>query len=140
MYCHIEHIHFDRVKILYVKKQNKSVWRLCEGFIGQEELLMLRDEELVKIVLDSDEFKRAASINEVKSVVRRLLRKQLIDLHIDDSNDVTVRECLVNRHIEWITLKILNDVDGILLIPEYYDDLEYFVSTRDHNPVAGCGH
>ncbi len=91
---------------------------------------MLRDEELVKIVLDSDEFKRAASINEVKNVVRRLLRKQLIDLHIDDSDDVTVRECLVNRHIEWITLKILNEVDGILLIPEYYDDLEYFVGTR----------
>jgi hypothetical protein len=100
---------------------------------------MLRDEELVKIVLDSDEFKRAASINEVKNVVRRLLRKQLIDLHIDDSDDVTVRECLVNRHIEWITLKILNEVDGILMIPEYYDDLEYFVGTRDHNPVAGCG-
>lgn len=100
---------------------------------------MLRDEELVKIVLDSDEFKRAASINEVKNVVRRLLRKQLIDLHIDDSDDVTVRECLVNRHIEWITLKILNEVDGILLIPEYYDDLEYFVGTRYHNPAAGCG-
>jgi len=100
---------------------------------------MLRDEELVKIVLDSEEFKRAASINEVKNVVRRLLRKQLIDLHIDDSSDVTVRECLVNRHLEWITLKILNEVDGILLIPDYYEDLEYFMSTRDHNPAAGCG-
>ena len=87
------------------------------------------DEELVKIVLNSDEFKRASSINEVKNVVRRVLRKRLIDLHIDDSNDVTVRECLVNRHIEWIFLKILNDVDGILMIPEYYDDLEYFRDT-----------
>jgi hypothetical protein len=96
------------------------------------------DEELVKIVLDSDEFKRASSINEVKNVVRRLLRKQLIDMHIDDSNDVTVRECLVNRHIEWIFLKILNEVDGILMIPDYYDDLEYFHSTRDHKPVTGC--
>lgn len=100
---------------------------------------MLRDEELVKIVLDSEEFKRAASINEVKNVVRRLLRKHLIDMHIDDSSDVTVRECLVNRHLEWITLKILNDVDGILLIPDYYDDLEYFVNTRDHNPATECG-
>ncbi|MGA9141614.1 MAG: hypothetical protein WBZ29_15425 [Methanocella sp.] len=96
------------------------------------------DEELVKIVLNSDEFKRASSINEVKNVVRRVLRKRLIDLHIDDSNDVTVRECLVNRHIEWIFLKILNDVDGILMIPEYYDDLEYFRNTREHNPATGC--
>jgi hypothetical protein len=100
--------------------------------------VVVKDEELIKIVLDSEEFKRAVSINEVKNVVRRLLRKRLIDLHIDDSSDVTVRECLVNRHLEWITLKILNDVDGILLIPEYYDDLEYFVNTRDHNPAAGC--
>ncbi len=100
---------------------------------------MLMDEELVKIVLDSDEFKRASSINEVKNVVRRVLRKRLIDLHIEDSNDVTVRECLVNRHIEWITLKILNEVDGILMIPDYYDDLEYFNSTRYHKPAAGCG-
>ncbi|OPY30147.1 MAG: hypothetical protein A4E28_00392 [Methanocella sp. PtaU1.Bin125] len=99
---------------------------------------MLSDEELIRIVLESEEFKQAASINEVKNAVRRLLRKQLIDLHIDDSSDVTVRECLVNRHLEWITLKILNEVDGILLIPDYYDDLEYFVSTRDHNPAAGC--
>ncbi len=100
---------------------------------------MLKDEELVKMVLDSEEFKQAASINEVKNVVRRVLRKRLIDQHIDDSNDVTVRECLVNRHLEWITLKILNEVDGILMIPDYYDDLEYFRHTRDRNPAAEYG-
>ena len=93
------------------------------------------DEELIRIVLDSEEFKRASTINEVKNVVRRMLRKQLIDLHIDESNDVMVRECLVNRHIEWISLKILNDVDGILLIPEYYDDLENFDHARHREVI-----
>jgi hypothetical protein len=58
--------------------------------------------------------------------VRRLLRKQLIDMYIGESSDVTVRETLVNRHIEWLALRILKEVDGILMIPEYYDDLENF--------------
>lgn len=89
------------------------------------------DEELVRIVLDDEDFKKAASINEVKGVVRRVLRKRLIDMHIDDSSEVTVRQCMVNRHLEWITLKILLDVDGILLIPEHIDDLEYFKMARD---------
>jgi hypothetical protein len=88
------------------------------------------DEELIRIVLESEDFQRASSINEVKNVVRRLLRKLLIDMHIEESSDVMVRECLVNRHIEWISLKILNEVDGILMIPEYYDDLENFRHAR----------
>jgi hypothetical protein len=88
------------------------------------------DEELIRIVLESEDFQRASSINEVKNVVRRLLCKLLFDMHIEESSDVIVRECLVNRHIEWISLKILNDVDGILMIPEYYDDLENFRHAR----------
>ena len=89
------------------------------------------DEELIRIVLDDEDFKNAASINQVKGVVRRALRKRLIDLHIEDSNEVSVRECLVNRHLEWITLKILLEVDGILLVPDHIDDLEYFKMARD---------
>lgn len=89
------------------------------------------DEELVRIVLDDEDFKNAASINEVKGVVRRVLRKRLIDMHIDDSSEVSVRQCMVNRHLEWITLKILLDVDGILVIPDHIDDLEYFSMARN---------
>ncbi len=63
------------------------------------------DDELIRIVLESEDFRRASSINEVKNVVRRLLRKLLIDMHIEESSDVMVRECLVNRHIEWLSLK-----------------------------------
>jgi hypothetical protein len=88
------------------------------------------DEELIRIVLESKDFQRASTINEVKNVVRRLLRKLLIDMYIGESNDVMVRECLVNRHIEWLTLRILREVDGILVIPEYYDDLENFKHAR----------
>jgi pantoate kinase len=88
------------------------------------------DDDLIRMVLDSEDFQRASSINEVKNVVRRLLRKPLIDMYIGESSDVTVRETLVNRHIEWITLRILKEVDGILLIPEYYDDLESFRHAR----------
>jgi hypothetical protein len=94
------------------------------------------DDELIRTVLESEDFRRASTINEVKNVVRRLLRKHLIDMYIDESADVRVRETLVNRHIEWITLKILNDVDGILLIPEYYDDLENFRHARHPDAAA----
>lgn len=87
-------------------------------------------------VLESEDFQHASSINEVKNVVRRLLRKQLIDMYIDESNDVTVRECLVSRHIEWLALKILMEVDGILLIPDYYDDLENFMHARHTDATA----
>jgi len=91
------------------------------------------DEDLMRTVLETDDFKAASSVNEVHGVVRRVLRKQLIDLHIDDSKDVLVRERLVNRHIEWITLKILREIDGLLLIPKHYDDLEYFEMARRAN-------
>jgi hypothetical protein len=94
------------------------------------------DEELIRRVLESEDFQRASSINEVKNVVRRLLRKSIIDMYIEESSDVMVRECLVNRHLEWISLKILNDVDGILLIPEYYDDLENFRRARHTDAAA----
>jgi hypothetical protein len=94
------------------------------------------DEELIRLVLESEDFQRASSINEVKNVVRRLLRKLLIDMYIDESSDVMVRECLVNRHIEWLSLKILKDVDGILMIPEYYDDLENFKYARHMDTAA----
>jgi len=97
------------------------------------------DAELIKIVLESDDFKSAASINEVKNVVRRLLRKRMIDLHLNDSADVSVRECLVNRHLEWIALRILSEVDGIVLLPEYYDDLEYFNLARKREESSTCG-
>jgi hypothetical protein len=94
------------------------------------------DEELIRIVLESEDFHRASSINEVKNVVRRLLRKHLIDMYIGESSDVMVRECLVNRHLEWLSLKILREVDGILLIPEYYDDLENFKNARCTDTAA----
>lgn len=95
-------------------------------------LMRTDDNELIRTVLESDDFKKASTINQVNNVVRRLLRKQLIDMHIEDSSEVRVRECLINRHLEWITLKILMDVDGILVIPEHYDDLEYFKMARNN--------
>jgi len=86
------------------------------------------DLDLIKSVVDSDEFKEADSINEVSRIVRRCLRKRLIDLHIDDSVDIGTREKIVHRHLEWITLKILKDLDGIVMIPEHYDEIEEFES------------
>ncbi len=95
------------------------------------------DEELVRIVLADEDFKRAETINQVKGVVRRVLRKRLIDMHIEDSSEVSIRQCLVNRHLEWITLKILLDIDGILVIPDHLDDLEYFRMARDQEDSDG---
>jgi hypothetical protein len=57
-------------------------------------------------------------------------------MYIEESGEVTVRECLVNRHLEWISLKILMEVDGILMIPEYYDDLEHFMNARHTDLTA----
>ncbi len=82
------------------------------------------DVELINSVIDTDEFKRAESINEVCRVVRRALRKRLIDMHIDDSVDVETREKIVNRHLEWITLKILKELDGIVMLPYHFDEIE----------------
>jgi hypothetical protein len=98
--------------------------------------LAYSDEELMRLVLESEDFRRASSINDVKNVVRRLLRKRLIDMYIGESSDVMVRECLVNRHLEWLALRILNEVDGILMIPEYYDDLENFKLARRTDTTA----
>lgn len=82
------------------------------------------DSELIRLVVDSDEFKNADSVNEVSRIVRRKLRKRLIDLHIDDSTDISVREWMVRRHLEYITLKILNDVDGIVMLPSHIEEIE----------------
>jgi len=81
-------------------------------------------------VLNSEEFQKAESINEVCRVVRRLLRKRLIDMHIDDSIDIEMRERIVNRHLEWITLKILREFDGIIMLPAHFDEIEEFESAR----------
>ena len=86
------------------------------------------DEDLINSVLESEEFEKAESINEVCRVVRRLLRKRIIDMHIDDSIDIEVRERIVHRHLEWITLKILKEFDGIVMLPAHYDEIEEFES------------
>ena len=82
------------------------------------------DDELIESVIDSEEFKRAESIVDVRRVVQRKLRKKLIDLHIDDSTSIRVREAIVNKHLEWITLRILKEFDGIIILPEHYEELE----------------
>ncbi len=82
------------------------------------------DNDLIESVIDSEEFKRAESIIDVRRTVRRKLRKKLIDLHIDDSTSIRVRETIIDKHLEWITLRILKEFDGIVILPEYYEDLE----------------
>jgi hypothetical protein len=84
------------------------------------------DAELIKLVTDSEEFKKAESINEVSRIVRRCLRKRVIDMHIDDSLDVEMRERIVSRHLEWITLKILKELDGIVILPSHFEEIEEF--------------
>lgn len=87
------------------------------------------DAELISSVVDTDDFKKAESINEVYRVVRRALRKRLIDMHIDDSIDIETREKIINRHIEWITMKILKDFDGIVMLPGHFDEIEELESS-----------
>jgi len=82
------------------------------------------DRELIDSVINSDEFKKADSINEVSRVVRRALRKRLIDIHIDDSTSIQERERIVSRHLEWITMKILRELDGIMMMPDHFDEIE----------------
>ncbi len=82
------------------------------------------DIELINAVIDSEEFKKAESINEVSRIVRRSLRKRLIDMHINDSVDIGMRERIVSRHLEWITLKILKEFDGIIMLPSHFDEIE----------------
>lgn len=91
-------------------------------------LMAVSDTELIRSVVDSDEFKKAESINEVSRIVRRKLRKCLIDMHIDDSLDIVTRERIVNRHLEWITLKILKELDGIIMLPSHFEEIEEFES------------
>ncbi len=82
------------------------------------------DDELIESVIDSEDFKRAGSIVDVRRAVRRVLRKKLIDLHIDDSTSIRVRESIVDKHLEWITLRILKEFDGIVILTEHYEELE----------------
>ncbi len=90
--------------------------------------MTVSDVELIRIVVDSDEFKEAESINEVSRIVRRSLRKRIIDIHIDDSMDVEIRERIVSRHLEWITMKILKELDGIVMLPSHFEEIEEFES------------
>jgi len=91
-------------------------------------VMTVSDVELIRIVVDSDEFKEAESINEVSRIVRRSLRKRIIDIHIDDSMDVEMRERIVSRHLEWITMKILKELDGIVMLPSHFEEIEEFES------------
>jgi predicted component of type VI protein secretion system len=91
---------------------------------GRIRMYIQNDEELIDSVIDSDEFKKAESINEVSRIVRRALRKRLIDIHIDDSADIRERERIVNRHMEWITIKILRELDGIVMMPDHFDEID----------------
>jgi predicted component of type VI protein secretion system len=91
---------------------------------GRIRMYIQNDEELIDSVIDSDEFKKAESINEVSRIVRRALRKRLIDIHIDDSVDIRERERIVNRHMEWITIKILRELDGIVMMPDHFDEID----------------
>jgi predicted component of type VI protein secretion system len=91
---------------------------------GRIRMIIQNDEELIDSVIDSDEFKKAESINEVSRIVRRVLRKRLIDIHIDDSADIRERERIVNRHMEWITIKILRELDGIVMMPDHFDEID----------------
>ncbi len=90
--------------------------------------MTVSDVELIRIVVDSDEFKEAESINEVSRIVRRSLRKRIIDIHIDDSMDVEIRERIVSRHLEWITMNILKELDGIVMLPSHFEEIEEFES------------
>lgn len=82
------------------------------------------DDELIKSVIDSEEYRRAENIIDVRRAVRRVLRKKLIDLHIDDSTSIRAREAVVDKHMEWITLRILKEFDGIVILPQHYEELE----------------
>ncbi len=95
------------------------------------------DMELIRSVIDSDEFKKAESINEVSRIVRRSLRKRLIDMHIDDSLDIEMRERIVNRHLEWITMKILRELDGIMILPNHFDEIEELESAWRRSQTDG---
>jgi hypothetical protein len=97
------------------------------------------DTELIRLVVETEEFKNAESINEVARVVRRILRKRIIDMHIDDSVDIEMRERIVNRHLEWITLKILKDLDGIVILPEHFEEIEELESAWRKSRIRNQG-
>jgi hypothetical protein len=82
------------------------------------------DNDLIKMVVETDDFKNAHGYTAVRIVVKNLLRVKLIDLHIRDSDDAGIRQELIRKHIEIITLKILRDIDGEIIITENYGELE----------------
>jgi hypothetical protein len=89
----------------------------------------LSDEEMIRMIIDSEEFKKAESINQVSRIIRRNLRMTLINMHINDSADVEMRERIIHRHMEWLTLKILKELDGIVMLPAHIDEIEEFESS-----------
>ena len=91
------------------------------------------DNDLIKMVVETDDFKNAHGYTAVRIVVKNLLRAKLIDLHILDSEDAGIRQELIKKHIEIITLKILRDIDGEVIITDNYcelEELENFWSSR----------
>lgn len=94
------------------------------------------DEELIRIVICSEDYRKAETIFEVKNAVRRRLIRTLIDLHLHDDIDVKVRQKNIKEHIEWITLRILKEFDGIVMIPDHYEKLVADRATwKDHEGV-----
>ncbi len=81
------------------------------------------DNDLIKMVVETEDFKNAHGYAAVQIVVKNLLMIKLIDLHLRDSDDARVRQELIRRHIEIITLKILRDIDGEIIIPDNYTEL-----------------
>jgi hypothetical protein len=108
---------------------------ITQGYMTQAK----SDTELIRLVVETEEFKNAESINEVARVVRRILRKRIIDMHIDDSVDIEMRERIVNRHLEWITLKILKDLDGIVILPEHFEEIEELESAWRKSRIRNQG-
>jgi len=82
------------------------------------------DNDLIKMVVETDDFKNAHGYTAVRIVVRNLLRAKLIDIHIRDNEDARIRQELIRKHIEIITLKILRDIDGEMIITDNFTELE----------------
>ncbi len=81
------------------------------------------DNDLIKMVMETEDFKNAHGYAAVQIVVKNLLMIRLIDLHVRDSDDARIRQELIRKHIEIITLKILRDIDGEIIIPDNYTEL-----------------
>jgi hypothetical protein len=80
--------------------------------------IIMDDTEMIKKVLDSDEFKCAYGISQVRGVIRRALLKDLIDAHLEDSKDARIRHANVEMHLSKLACRILREFDGIILPEE----------------------